>query len=381
MESKLSGTAWILFIGAQLLSAAAYGAALPKGTLQFHSNDDIAGGCRGITYTECVERFLRAPVPGVDSIMLSDRRPDSELKALIEEAHALGLSVGSGVASWTPEEQTRDAQRLARLGFDWLEADELFIRGMTTARDFNSMSAAAKKEKPDILIGITETPTSALGKALAEGARPDFIVNEVYADTPGEIGEAAALSRQYGIPAGTWLDDSGVGGHSLKYACDALKSGLSLFYFNAGGYFDKAQSAGACSAAPGTLALSPIPDAGAGQSVCPGSDAAHCQAFLNAQAFQQQALAMMLGIPFLPGAGLPGDFAADAQAAEGGPIFSAFPMANAPAQAPQTGSGDALLDGFSAFTAQYLAQLQALMGGLGGFFGTPADAQPAANEG
>lgn len=235
--------------------------------VQFHS--DIQGGCPGAAYGDCVGRFLDAPPAGIGGLILSGRRPDEELAPLIERAHEKGLFVGSWIDSWTPAEQERDARRLAGLGFDFLEADELYIRRLMTAEGFNRIKAAAKAINPEILVGQTETPTAALARVLAEGARPDFIVNEVYADTPGELVELADLSARYGIPGGTWLDDSGVGGHSLGFACEARRKGLNLFYFNAAGYFDRLPDLSGCEPAPqAPEPPAPAPAARLGAAFC-----------------------------------------------------------------------------------------------------------------
>ncbi|HAH07909.1 MAG TPA: hypothetical protein DCM05_15530 [Elusimicrobia bacterium] len=349
MNLKILTLSWIL-------AGTAQAASLPTNVVTFHSDNDIEGGCKNIDYTDCVNRFLDNPTPGVDGLMLSNRESDSELSALISKAHSLGLSVGSGVDSWTLEEQVRDVERLAKLGFDWIEADELNVRGLQTAEGFNKMKDAAKKINSDILVGETENPTSAIAKSLGEGARPDFILNEVYQDTPGEITEMAALSKQYGIPAGTWLDDSGVGGHSLRFACDVHNSGLSVFYFNAGGYADKVGSLDTCggAAAQPTL-LSAIPEVGAGTAACPGSDAASCQAYLIMTMLQRQAL----GIPAVPDTmtAYPGIFGDAGAQNEGGPIFSAQPQL--PAAALPAPSEQAMNDWLAALQAMFKAMFEA----------------------
>lgn len=218
--------------------------------VQLHSNEDLEGGCGGMEYSECVGRFLDAPPPGVGGLLLSGRKPDAELRPLILRAREQGLFVGSWIDSLTPPEQVRDAERLVRLGFDFIETDELYVRGLASAEDLNRIREAVKGINPEVLVGQTETPTAALARALAEGARPDFILNEVYADTPGELDALAELAGRYGIPAGTWLDDSGAGGHSLGFACEARRRGLSAFYFNAAGYFDRLPDLEGCEPAP-----------------------------------------------------------------------------------------------------------------------------------
>lgn len=211
----------------------------PKVVAQFHSDEDIPGGCRNFaTYTDCVNSFLNNPVAGIDGIMLSPRKPDSELKALIDKGHSLGLAVGM----WA--ECGRDytcgmneIKRDATLGADFVEEDEMAGRGMT-AKMFNNYTNAGKGINPNIIIGITEPSSSTVDIFIGAGGKPDFIAGESYGSGSG-LSYYTTKASSLGIRSAFWLDGSGVGGNTLYQSCTVYKTSASVWYFNAAGYFNQ----------------------------------------------------------------------------------------------------------------------------------------------
>ena len=217
----------------------------PNVVAQFHSDEDIAGGCKKFdTYSKCVNSFLDKPVAGIDGIILSPRPADTELKTLVDKAHSLGITVGM----WAEQGENsangmNEVKRAANLGVDFIEEDERIMCCGMTATLFNSYRTAARQINKNILIGIAEPYTNQIANFLNSGGQPDFISGEWY------ISPGAATFQWYvstaqtrGIKVAYWLDGSGVGGNDIDQSCTVYKAGSSVWYFNAAGYVNQIMS-------------------------------------------------------------------------------------------------------------------------------------------
>jgi len=211
----------------------------PKVVAQFHSDEDIAGGCKKFdTYSKCVNSFLDKPIVGIDGIILSPRPVDTELKVLVNKAHSLGIAVGM----WAEQGENsangmNEVKRAANLGVDFIEEDERIMCCGMTATQFNSYRVAARQINPSILIGIAEPYTNQIANFLNSGGQPDFISGEWYISPGAETFQWYVNTAQTrGIKVAYWLDASGVGGYNLDQSCTIYKTASSVWYFNAAGY-------------------------------------------------------------------------------------------------------------------------------------------------